>query len=528
MSLLGDIKDVGAAVFEVGKAAKGLIGNADKLAGGVKGLGSLFQRFSTAGRLAELARLGRKLSEYGDDALRFLANPEIKKFLKRAKTPILFGGQMTISGMKLTTGVGSPDDGARFGAGASRFAGARDTLAGAYPNGSWTGSGSESYSNSNSRQIGGTQTMVASDQSINAVLAREAGQVTATRAVLDDQSDWLADVGLVTMLVAATPFVGQGAALAMEIAAVTKALGACTMQLTELTQQVNSNAAEISQTAGRYGERSGRSGRSNMSKKTPDPNTPPPSPPPPPSGEKGDAPGDGDMGEGDTGDKSTDSSSGGSGSDRAQPAGAGTGGGSGSGTGSGGGSSSGGTPSGDRASDDMPSAPEPPDASTPKSPVATGSPASGGGVAPGSLAAPLSSLPGAAVGAMPAAAAAGMSATQIASLVQSAVQKAMQEQAAKEAEKEAEHAKDTDGDGIPDVEEDENGDGIPDVEQNLEQQDAEGEGPPEEPGAAPGAPDGGRAPVHLAVDVDPAGMASPITATLDRNDPIGSPSLAQQ
>lgn len=521
MSLLGDIKDVGAAVFEVGKAAKGLIGNADKLAAGVKGLGSLFQRFSTAGRLAELARLGRKLSEYGDDALRFLANPEIKKFLKRAKTPILFGGQMTISGMKLTTGVGSPDDGARFGAGASRFAGARDTLAGAYPSGSWSGSGSESYSNSNSRQIGRTQTMVAADQSINAVLAREAGQITATRAVLDDQSDWLADVGLVTMLVAATPFVGQGAALAMEIAAVTKALGACTMQLTELTQQVNSNAAEISQTAGRYGERSGRSGRSNMSKKTPDPNTPPP---PPPSGGKGDAPGDDAPG-----DKDTDTAPGESGSDRTHPEGAGIGGGSGSGTGSGGGSSSGGTPSDDRASDDMPSAPEPPDASTPTSPLATGSPASGGGAAPGSLAAPLSSLPGAAVGAMPAAAAAGMSAAQIASLVQSAVQKAMQEQAAKEdAEKEAEDAKDTDGDGIPDVEEDENGDGIPDVEQNLEEQDADGEGPPEEPGAAPGAADGGRAPVHLAVDVDPAGMASPITATLDRNDPIGSPSLAQQ
>ncbi|HET7741925.1 MAG TPA: EspA/EspE family type VII secretion system effector [Mycobacterium sp.] len=526
MSLLGDIKDVGAAVFEVGKAAKGLIGNADKLAGGVKGLGSLFQRFSTAGRLAELARLGRKLSEYGDDALRFLANPEIKKFLKRAKTPILFGGQMTISGMKLTTGAGSPDDGARFGAGASRFAGARDTLAGAYPNGSWTGSGSESYSDSNSRQIDRTQTMVASDQSINAVLAREAGQITATRAVLDDQSDWLADVGLVTMLVAATPFVGQGAALAMEIAAVTKALGACTMQLTELTQQVSSNAAEISQTAGRYGERSGRSGRSTMSKKTPDPNTPPPSPRP--SGEEGDAAGDGD-----TGDKDTDTSPGEAGSDRTQPEGAGTGGGSGSGTGSGGGSSSGGTSSGDGESADTPPAPDPPDAATPTSPVATGSPASGGGAAPGSLAAPLSNLPGAAVGAMPAAAAAGMSAAQIASLVQSAVQKAMQEQAAKEeAEKEAEDARaattDTDGDGIPDVEEDENGDGIPDVEQHLEEQDADGAVPLEEPGAAPGAADGGRAPVHLAVDVDPAGMASPITATLDRNDPIGSPSLAQQ
>ena len=48
-----------------------------------------------------------------------------------------------------------------------------------------------------------------------------------------------------------------------------------------------------------------------------------------------------------------------------------------------------------------------------------------------------------------------------ASLVQSAVQKAMQDQAERE---EAEKAtKDTDGDGILDIEQDENGDGVRDI-----------------------------------------------------------------
>ena len=459
MSLLGDIKDVGSAVFEVGKAAKGLISNADKLAGGLRGFGNLLQRFSTVGRLGDIARLGRKLSEYGDDALRFLANPEIKKFLKRAKTPILFGGQMTIAGMRLTTGFGTPDDGERFAEGANRFRRAGDTMAGAYPNGSWTGSGSESYSNSNSRQAGRAEAMATQDQSINAVLAREAGQITATRTVLDEQSDWLADVGLVTMLIAATPFVGQGASLAMEIAAVTKALGACTMQLTELTQQVNGNAAEIQQTASRYGE---VSDRSDMRQKPPN-STAPPSPPGDERGDSGEGTRDGAC------------------------AGAG-----------------GGAPSGE-----MPKTPDTPQINTPASPATTGSPASGGGGL-GSLASPASSLPAAAAGAMPAAGAAGMSAAQIASLVQTAVQKAMQDQAERE---EAEKAtKDTDGDGILDIDEDENGDGVPDAVA----------------AAAPGGQEGGRAPVHLAVDGDRAPMTSPVAATLDRNDPIGSPSLPQQ
>jgi hypothetical protein len=207
MGLLGNSKDVGSAAVEVGKAAMGPTGHADQ----------------------------------------------------QATTPVLLGGQKTIAGMQRTTGFGSPDDGERFGEGASRFTDAGDTLAAAYPNGSWTGGGSESYANANSRQIDRTQAMADTDQSINSVLAREATQIIASRAVLDEQSDWLADIGLVTRLVAATPYVGRGAALATEIAAVTRALGECTTQLTKLSEQVSANAAEIQQLEGRYGEVSDKS-----------------------------------------------------------------------------------------------------------------------------------------------------------------------------------------------------------------------------------------------------------------------------
>lgn len=201
MGLLGDSKDVGSAALEVGKAAMDPIGHADP----------------------------------------------------QATMPVLLGGQKTIAGMQRTTGFGSPDDGERFGEGASRFNDAGGTLAAAYPSDSWTGRGSESYSNANSRQIDRTQAMADTDQSIHAVLAREATQISATRAVLDEQSDWLADVGLITRLVAATPYVGRSTALALEIAAVTRALGECTTQLTKLSEQVSANAAEIQQLGGRYG-----------------------------------------------------------------------------------------------------------------------------------------------------------------------------------------------------------------------------------------------------------------------------------
>jgi hypothetical protein len=499
MSLVGDIKDVGDALWEVGKAGQELAGEADTLARGLKGLGNLFERFSPAGRLADLAKLGRKLSNYADDALKFLARPDVQRFLKRANRPILSGGQKTIGGMKLTTGFGDPEDGARFGEGAARFQRAGATLSSAHPDDCWSGRGSGAYGDANERQIGRTRAVSAADQAVNTVLTREANQIVATRTALDDQSDWLADVGLVSMLVAATPYVGQGAALAMEIAAVTKALGVCTTQLVQLTQQVNANAAEIHQTADRY---QGVTGLGTMSRGGPSIESPGTDVPPPsePTDDGGTKPGEESGGESSDGEQ-TDRDEGSRDDPGGAPGGAPGGGSAGGGASSGGasgGSASGGAPAsdvgaapvGDVPVSDLPSAPASP-------PV--GSVGSGGGMAPPMGAAPAAALP-AAAGALPAATAAGVNAAQLASLIQSAVQQALNQNAEQKAKDDA--AKDSDRDGVPDVRDDSDGDGVIDAEDDENrdgvldvEQDSNGDGKPDAAGAGPGTPDGERAPV---------------------------------
>ncbi|BBY50312.1 hypothetical protein MARA_37800 [Mycolicibacterium arabiense] len=500
MSLVGDIKDVGDALWEVGKAGQELAGEADTLARGLKGLGNLFERFSPAGRLADLAKLGRKMSTYADDALKFLARPDVQRFLERANRPILTGGQKTIGGMKFTTGFGDPEDGARFNEGAARFQRAGATLSSAHPDDCWSGRGSGAYGDANERQIGRTRAVSAADQAVNAVLTREANQIVATRTALDDQSDWLADVGLVTMLVAATPYVGQGAALAMEIAAVTKALGVCTTQLVQLTQQVNANAAGIRQTADRYERVTGLGtmSRGGPSIESPGTDVPPPSEP---TDDGGTGPGEEPGGE-PSGGGHTDGDEG----SRDEPGSApgGSLGGGASGGGASGGSASGGAPASDVDAapvDDVPASDLP---SAPASPP-VGSGVSGGAMAPPMGAAPAAALP-AAAGALPAATAAGMNAAQLASLIQSAVQQALNqnaEQKAAEEKERADAAKDSDRDGVPDVRDDSDGDGVTDAEDDENrdgvldvEQDADGDGKPDDAVAAgPGTPGGERAPV---------------------------------
>ncbi|KAA0079704.1 hypothetical protein CIW52_26500 [Mycolicibacterium sp. P9-64] len=54
-------------------------------------------------------------------------------FSPRSNAPNLTGGRAVTAGMKLTTGIGEPDDGARFGHGGARHHGAAATLMSAQP-----------------------------------------------------------------------------------------------------------------------------------------------------------------------------------------------------------------------------------------------------------------------------------------------------------------------------------------------------------------------------------------------------------
>jgi len=63
-------------------------------------------------------------------------------FRRVAIGPILTGGQLTIAGMKLTTGLGEPEDGARFGEGGARLHGTAATLMSAQSTTDWSGTAS--------------------------------------------------------------------------------------------------------------------------------------------------------------------------------------------------------------------------------------------------------------------------------------------------------------------------------------------------------------------------------------------------
>jgi hypothetical protein len=89
-------------------------------------------------------------------------------------------------------------------------------------------------------------------------------------------------------------------------------------------------------------------------------------------------------------------------------------------------------------------------------------------------------------------------------LIKETVQAALQREAERQA---AEDEKDKD-------KEDEDGDGKPDLEKDHEK---------DRQGAAPGGIDAGRAPVYIEMEVDVERLATPITVTVDRENPIGPP-----
>ena len=109
-------------------------------------------------------------------------------------------------------------------------------------------------------------------------------------------------------------------------------------------------------------------------------------------------------------------------------------------------------------------------------------------------------------------------------LIKEAVQAAMQHEADKQAEaRKSDGHDDEDKDGKPDSDEalddDKDGDGKPDASGEEKAEVVE----EDERATAAGGVDGGRAPVHVEMDVDAEQLLTPITVTLDRKNPIGSP-----
>ncbi|MGV0807543.1 EspA/EspE family type VII secretion system effector [Mycolicibacterium setense] len=169
-----------------------------------------------------------------------------------ADTPVLAVGQRVIQNIRLTTGVGDPEDGKRFGDGAQRFRTAGQVLNTAYPGGSWDGRAADAYTGQTGTLVGRTQGMVDVDARVASVLSREAAQIAATREGLERQSEWLGDIGQTMVAAGRFTYGGLAAQTAAELAIVNKAVGESTDQLMSLHSDVEANAAAVRDAVGLY------------------------------------------------------------------------------------------------------------------------------------------------------------------------------------------------------------------------------------------------------------------------------------
>ncbi|MGV0743559.1 EspA/EspE family type VII secretion system effector [Mycolicibacterium sp. XJ870] len=242
MGLMSDVAGFG----------KDVVDDREKWAERLAKVGDFIERNAKGSKLERVATVGRKLADFSTKFTDFFQSGLGTRMAKAARSPILLAGQRVIDGMTLTTGIGDPESGERFGHGADRLSAAGQTLNTAFPDDGWDSSGSDAYIARNNEQLSRTQTMIGADHVVASVLTREAEQVATTRDNLAGQSDWLGDMSLITMATGCIPYVGRAAQIAAEIAMVSKAVGESTNQLMAMQDNANANAAEVRGAVSQY------------------------------------------------------------------------------------------------------------------------------------------------------------------------------------------------------------------------------------------------------------------------------------
>jgi hypothetical protein len=223
MGLLGEIADIGKGVIE-----------------------------SNLKWTERAAKVGGQMVDLSQQAASFLSSQLGPRLIRGARSPILVAGQQTIESMKHSTGVGDPEDGQRFGAGADTMGAVGQVLVSAFPDDSWDSSGASAYAGRNTEQVGRVQTMLGLDNMVAGVLSTEAGQIAATRDSLDEHSDWLGAMSLLTTSAGIVPGFGTAAQMAAEFAMVAKAVGDSNSDLKTLCGHIDENAAVLQTAAAQY------------------------------------------------------------------------------------------------------------------------------------------------------------------------------------------------------------------------------------------------------------------------------------
>ena len=273
MGLLGKLESFGKAVWDTGNEVVDVLGDAATVVEGAQAIAGFIERVGKSNHLDDLIEVGERLGGWAERV-------GTNRFLRAADSPILDAGQLVIAGMKLTTGIGEPEHGERFGGGGARFHEAGATLRSAQPTASWSGEGADSYAVQNVKQAERTEGIAAGDHEVHRVLAAEAFQVAFHRDRLDDWNDFLADVGLVTFALGLIPGVGQEWKAVAEAQAVLAAVGSSSLELYQLSSEAGANAEEIRQVVGRY-EDVEQTANLSPTGANPDPLPPPPPQAPP-------------------------------------------------------------------------------------------------------------------------------------------------------------------------------------------------------------------------------------------------------
>ena len=113
MGLLGKLESFGKAVWDTGNQVVDVIGDVGAVVEGVGAIAGFIERVGKSAHLDDVIEVGERLGGWAERV-------GLNKFLRAADSPILDGGQVVIAGMKLTTGIGEPEHGERFGRGGAR------------------------------------------------------------------------------------------------------------------------------------------------------------------------------------------------------------------------------------------------------------------------------------------------------------------------------------------------------------------------------------------------------------------------
>lgn len=177
----------------------------------------------------------------------------VQMFLPKSfATPIINVGLLSIQGMTLTCGIGSPDTGDRFGKGAEHLGQVHDTLESAKPTSGWQGDASQAYTGQDAKQQERARTIAEADKALEAIVSKQASQIDQTRSFLGTCATVLGYAILPAMIAKVSGPQGPAVAMAIEIGAVAGSVPLAAGRTSMMSANAAANAVEVGKVVGKY------------------------------------------------------------------------------------------------------------------------------------------------------------------------------------------------------------------------------------------------------------------------------------